>query len=90
MRATAAKQRAGRVCRQIRRCLIAHAGKPVTITDLLNYCHPRARKHPEWHRKSIHRALPHYAVSLGRMGNGAGRPGIYGPNAELMRVIRAT
>jgi hypothetical protein len=90
MTVIAAKVRDGRVHRQIRRCLIVHGGKPVTITDLLNYCYPRSRKHPAWRRKSIHRALPRYAVLLGRMGCGSGGPGIYGPNAELMRLIRAT
>ena len=84
----AAERRVGRVFRQIRRCLIANGGKPVLIGDLLDYCYPGSRVHPHWHRTSIHRALPRYAVLIGRMGCGRGRPGVYGPNAELMRRIR--
>ena len=90
MSANAVKERAGRLCRQIRKCLITNGGRPVTITDLLNYCYPGSRTHPKWRRKSIHRALPRYAVSVGRMDRGSGRPCLYGPNAELMRIIRAT
>jgi hypothetical protein len=90
MTVIAAKKRVGRVCQQVRRCLIAHGGEPVLIGDLLDYCYPGSRTHPHWHYENVHRALARYAVRLGRMKSGRGRSGIYGPNAELMRRIRAT
>jgi hypothetical protein len=90
MRAIAAKVRVGRVCRQIRRCLIAHNGRPVLINDLLDYCYAGSREHPHWHYRNVHRALPRYAICLGRFGCGSGRSGIYAPRPELARLIRAT
>lgn len=83
-----AERRLGRVFKLIRRCLVAHGGKPVLIGDLLDYCYPGLRAHPHWHRTSIRRALPRYAIMIGRVGCGRGRPGVYAPNPELMRRIR--
>jgi hypothetical protein len=90
MTVIAAEKRVGRVCQQIRQCLIAHDGEPVLIGDLLDYCYPGSRAHPHWHYANVHRALPRYAVRLDRMRCGRGRSGIYIPNADLMHQIRAT
>jgi hypothetical protein len=48
--------REGRVRRQCRRCFIAHSGKPVSMTDLRQWCFAgRERRH--WHYWNIKRAL---------------------------------
>jgi hypothetical protein len=77
----------GRIFRGVRRCLIAADGKPVLIGQLLDYCYPRSQQHPRWHRTNVHRALPRYAVSLGRLDHRPGRPCVWAPNAELRKLI---
>jgi hypothetical protein len=71
-----AKDRIGRVQLQIRRALIASGGKPLTIRDFLRFAFPRTTKHTHWQRKSCHRAIPRFAVCLGRQP-GWGRPNIW-------------
>jgi hypothetical protein len=48
------------------RVLIAADSKPVTITDLLQYCYPFTESFKMWHRTSIHRAVHKFAVEVGR------------------------
>jgi hypothetical protein len=86
MTVIADKFRIGRVQRQVRRALIAK-GAPVSIQDLLAWCYPAAKQHPRWHRTNVHRALPRWAISLGRIPNRRGRPSLWAPNAELRRLI---
>ena len=86
--ANGGKKRVGRVQLQIRRALIAADGRPVQIGDLLPRCFPAARNYPRWMRKSVHRALPRFAVPLERT-NTRGRPIMWAPNPELMRLIEA-
>lgn len=66
--------RVGRVQRQIRRALLAADGRPVSIGELLPRCYPRSTKYTRWQRWSIHRALPRFAVPLGRYMSAQGRP----------------
>lgn len=76
MRALAALPREGRVQRQTRRAFIANGGRPLTMTELRQWCFAgRQRQH--WHYWSITRALHRLgALPLGR----AGRAGIWAPN----------
>jgi hypothetical protein len=78
----------GRVQRQVRRAFIASDGRPLQIGDLLARCYPGTTDHPVWHRTNVHRALPKFAVSLGRT-NAQGRPIMWAPNPELIRLIGA-
>ena len=87
MTVIAAENRTGRVFRQIRRCLIANAGEPVVISQLLDWCYPRSQEHPHWHRTNIHRCLKRYAVPIDRLGCGSGRPILWAPNAELRKLL---
>jgi len=77
----------GRIHRQIRRAFIASSGAPLRIGQLLEWCYPAAKRDPRWHRTNIHRALPRFAVSLRRISDRPGRPCVFGPNAELRRLI---
>jgi hypothetical protein len=77
-----------RVERQVRRPFVASNGRALQIGDLLARCYPGATDHPIWHRTNVHRALPKFAVSLGRT-NAQGRPIMWAPNPELMRLIEA-
>jgi hypothetical protein len=76
----------GRVQRQVRRAFVASNGRPLQIGDLLARCYPGTTDHPVWHRTNVHRALPKFAVSLGRT-NEQGRPIMWAPNPELIRLI---
>jgi hypothetical protein len=87
MTVIAATNRAGRVFRQVRRCLVANDGKPVVIAQLLAYCYPRDSRHPRWHYRNIYRCLRRYAVPIGRLQCGSGRAILWAPNAELRRLI---
>ena len=88
MTAIAAKFRTGRVFRQVRRCLVANDGNPVLMAQLLDHCFPRtAGKHPHWHYRNIHRCVERYAVRLDRLDHLPGRPYLWGPNAELRKLI---
>ena len=78
----------GRVQRQVRRAFIAGDGRPLQIGNLLARCYPGTTDHPVWHRTNVHRALPKFAVSLGRT-NAQGRPIMWAPNPELIRLIGA-
>jgi hypothetical protein len=84
-----AKDRVGHVQVRFRRALIAAKGAPVCIGDFLPRCFPRAKTYTRWMRNSVHRALPRFAVSLGRT-NTRGRPNLWIPNPELMRRIKGT
>jgi hypothetical protein len=76
----------GRVQRQIRRSFIASSGKPLTTTEILQRAYPGAsRQH--WHYWNLRRAMPKYAVAIGR-GSGYGPPTLWRPNDELARRIR--
>jgi hypothetical protein len=83
----AGKPRIGRVQRQVRRALVANNCKPLSIGELLAWCYPAASGHPRWHRWSIHRALPKFAVPLGRNSGRQGRPMIWSPSAEICRLV---
>jgi hypothetical protein len=74
----------------VRYCLIAANGAPVEISELLEYCYPRAQTHPHWHRTDVHCALPRYAVLVGRDAKRRGRPGLWAPNEQLRRLIDGT
>ena len=78
----------GRVQRQVRRAFVASNGRPLQIGDLLARCYPGTTDHPVWHRTNVHRALPKFAVSLGRT-NAQGRPMMWAPSPELMRLVEA-
>ncbi len=75
----------GRLQRQIRRSFIAAAGKPLSTTEILTRCYPAARRQ-HWHYWNVRRALPRYAIPIGR-GSGYGPPTIWAPNAALRRLI---
>jgi len=81
------KYRIGRIQRQLRGAMIAAGGKPLGISDLLVWCYPATKQHPRWPRPIVHRALPRFAVSLGRIPDRPGRPCVFAPNAELRRLI---
>ena len=81
-----AKPRVGRVQLAVRRSFVAADGRPLTIRDFLSRAFPRTTQHPHWMRKSVQRALPRFAVSLGRT-NAQGRPIMWAPNPELIRLI---
>jgi hypothetical protein len=55
----------------------AESGGPslpaLQIGDLLARCYPGTTDHPVWHRTNVHRALPKFAVSLGRTNAWDGR-----------------
>jgi hypothetical protein len=78
----------GRLQTQLRRAFISSSGKPLGMSRLLEWCYPATKQHPRWHRTNIRRALLRHAVNLGRIPHRRGRPGLYGPNAELVRLIR--
>src|SRR6516164_8008665 len=84
-----AKDRVGHVQLRCRRALVAAKGAPLCIGDFLPRCFPRAETYTRWMRNSVHRALPRFAVSLGRT-HARGRPNLWIPNAELMRRIKGT
>jgi hypothetical protein len=69
----AAPRRSGRVITQTRRAFIASGGRPLSMTELRQWCFAgRERRH--WHYWSITRALRRLgAISLGR----AGRAGVW-------------
>jgi len=80
------KYRVGRIQRQVpprADCELA----PVSIQDLLAWCYPATKRHPRWHRTNVHRALPRYAISLGRIPNERGRPCVWIPRPELWRLF---
>jgi hypothetical protein len=79
--------RVGRVQTQIRRAFIASGGRPLKIRELLAYCYPAATKHPRWHRWKIHCALPRFGVPFGRVASEQGRPMLWAPKPELLRLI---
>ncbi len=81
--------RIGRVQCQIRRAFVAADGKPLRIGDLLPRCFPGVDCYARWMRKSIHRALPKFGVSLGRTSR-QGRPILWAPKPELARLIGHT
>ena len=70
----AALPREGRIRRQTRRAFVASDGRPLSMTELRQWCYPgQARQH--WHYWSITRALHRLgATSLGRTG----RAGVWG------------
>jgi hypothetical protein len=78
--------RTGRIQRGIRRAFIAANGRPLCIRELLARCYPATDDHPHWHRWSIHRALPKYAIPIGR-SKARGCPIMWAPNSELMQLI---
>ena len=80
------KYRVGRVQRQVRRALVA-VSAPVSIQDLLAWCYPATKQHPQWHRTNVHRALPRFAISLGRIPHERGRPCVWIPRPELRRLL---
>jgi hypothetical protein len=83
----AGKPRVGRIQRQIRRALIANNCKPLSIRELLRWCYPAVKQHPRWHRWSIHRALPKFAIPHGRNTERQGRPMIWSPRSEICRIV---
>jgi len=79
--------RTGRVQCQIRRAFICSNGQPLCIADLLPRCFPAAKRHARWMRKSVHRALPRFAIPLGRIPDRQGQPMVWSPNAEICRLV---
>src|SRR5262245_59584678 len=77
-------RKVGRVERQARRAVIASGGRPVGIRTLLAWCFPRVTEPKAWHRTSVHRAARRFLVVVGKVG----RANLWGPNAELARLIR--
>ncbi len=82
--------RIGRVQLNVRRAFVATAGRPLMIRDLLPRCYPRAESYTRWQRWSIHRAVRRFGVSTGRAESLQGRPVVWVPSAELMRLIRGS
>jgi len=78
--------REGRVMRQIRRCFVVADGRPLCVGDLLPRVYPHLDRYKHWHRWSCRRALLRYAVPVGR-ADAQGRPIIWAPKPELMRLI---
>jgi hypothetical protein len=56
------------------------------MLDLLEWCYPRSDRHPKWHRDNIYTAMKRWAARVGSIP-GPGGPGLYGPNAELRKLI---
>ena len=81
------KNRVGRVQLAVRRSFIAAAGAPLTIADFLPRAFPRATNHARWMRKSVNRAIPKFGIRLGRIPHERGRPCIWIPRPELLRLI---
>jgi hypothetical protein len=79
--------RTGRLQSQIRRAFICSNGRPLCIADLLPRCFPAAKRHARWMRKSVHRALPRFAIPLGRIPDRQGRPMIWAPRPEICRLV---
>ena len=78
LRVIAALPREGRVQRQARRAFIAHGGRPLTMTELRQWCFA-GKQCQHWHYWSITRALHRLnAISIGR----AGRAGIWSPRCQ--------
>jgi hypothetical protein len=84
-----AKDRVGRVQRQIRHAFVASNGEPLTIRQFLAFAYPKVDRYSHWHYAGCNRALPRFGVCLGRQP-GHGRPNLWAPKPELMRRIRAT
>jgi hypothetical protein len=80
-------QRIGKIQNRIRRAFVANNGRPLKIRELLDHCYPRTSKPPRWCRWSIHKALPKFGVPLGRIPTQQGRPMLWAPNADLIRLI---
>jgi hypothetical protein len=58
------------------------------VAQLLEHCYPRAGgEHPNWHYRNVYRCVDRYAVRLGRLNHLPGKPYVYGPNAELRKLI---
>jgi hypothetical protein len=61
------------VQRQIRRRLILSHGEALQTRDFLDWCYPREKQFKKWQMQHVHRALPRYAVKVGRAST-IGRP----------------
>src|SRR5262245_35064830 len=83
----AGKHRVGRVQRQTKRALVAHNGGPVLISEFLRWAFPSADSYARWMRWSVHRALPKFALPVGRCASQQGRPMQWIARPELMRLI---
>jgi hypothetical protein len=82
----AKRPRLGHIQVAVRRSFVAADGRPLMIRDLLVRAFPRATEHKHWMRKSVHRALPKFAIPIGRLER-RGRPIIWMPNAEICRLV---
>jgi hypothetical protein len=80
--------RVGRIQRQVRRAFVASSGAPLEISALLASCYPRLAKFKHGHRKSVHRALKRFAVSLGRLPHVQGRPALWAPKSACLLPTR--
>jgi hypothetical protein len=68
MAVIASLEREGRIQKQVRRCFVAHGGKPLTSPDFLPWAYPQLAEYKLWHRWSVRRALQKYAVPIGYCG----------------------
>jgi hypothetical protein len=75
----------GRIQRGILRAFAASGGEPLLTRGLLVWAYPRVRTFEQKHYRAVHRAATRFAVRLGRKGT---RRVIWGPNDELMRLIK--
>jgi hypothetical protein len=76
MLVVASAPREGRVARQCRRCFIANEFRPVSMTQLREWCYP-ARPLQHWFYINIKRGLARLgARQIGRAG-GRARPAVY-------------
>jgi hypothetical protein len=81
--------RVGRVQRQIRRRLILSHGGPLQTGDFFSWCYPREKHPKKWQMQHVHRALPRYAVKVGRATT-IGRPILWVANPELKSLLGTT
>jgi hypothetical protein len=77
MTVIAAKYRAGRVFRQIRRCLVANAGKPVLVAQLLEHCYPRAARQISTAKRIDPATFGVAAIYLMRFAASADKPALF-------------
>ena len=84
------KSRVGKVQRGIRRAFIVSDGEPLlTASDLALVLSTSRRVGIRRRVRSLSRAAPRFAMRVGRLEHGRGRPNLWAPNAELMMPSRA-
>src|SRR5438046_1371516 len=79
--------RVGHVQRQVRRCLVAADGRPVSTSEMIRWAYPRQTKFESWQYAQARLAAELWADRTGTT-RCRGAPILWIPNDGLMALIR--